>query len=232
MTPSLDALLFDKDGTLFDFRATWDAWAAAELRALAGGDVARLTAMAGAIGFDLAGSAFRPDSLVVAGTNREVAEALLPHVATHDLASLERALAEGAARAPLAPAVPLAPLMDRLRAAGFRLGVMTNDSAHAAEAHLGAAGIRDRLDFVAGSDSGFGGKPMPEPLLAFASEIRVAPSRVAMIGDSAHDLVAGRAAGMVTVGVLTGTATHGDLASLADVVLPDIGHLPKWLGLE
>ncbi|EPX85444.1 HAD-superfamily hydrolase, subfamily IA, variant 1 family protein [Salipiger mucosus DSM 16094] len=51
-----------------------------------------------------------------------------------------------------------------------------------------------------------------------------------MVGDSTHDLIAGRAAGMQCVGVLTGPAAAEDLASQADVVLPDIGHLPGWLG--
>ena len=49
-----------------------------------------------------------------------------------------------------------------------------------------------------------------------------------MVGDSTHDLIAGRAAGMQTVGVLTGMA-EAELAPLADAVLPDIGHLPDWL---
>jgi len=52
---------------------------------------------------------------------------------------------------------------------------------------------------------------------------------VVMVGDSTHDLIAGRAAGMACVGVLTGTAVEGDLAPFADAVLPDIGHLPGWL---
>ena len=52
-----------------------------------------------------------------------------------------------------------------------------------------------------------------------------------MIGDRTHDLDSGRAAGMTTVGVLTGLATRADLAPHADVVLDDIGALPAWLGL-
>jgi phosphoglycolate phosphatase len=52
-----------------------------------------------------------------------------------------------------------------------------------------------------------------------------------MVGDSTHDLIAGRAAGMGTVAVLTGMASTSDLAPFADLVLPDIGHLPAWLGL-
>ncbi len=36
---------------------------------------------------------------------------------------------------------------------------------------------------------------------------------------------------MRVVGVLTGIASHEDLAPHADVVLPDIGALPGWLAL-
>ena len=67
-------------------------------------------------------------------------------------------------------------------------------------------------------------------MLAFAKQIGVAPERIVMVGDSTHDLFAGRAAGMKTIGVLTGMAVEGDLAPHADVVLPDIGHIPAWLG--
>jgi phosphoglycolate phosphatase len=66
--------------------------------------------------------------------------------------------------------------------------------------------------------------------LAFACALGLDPGRVVMVGDSLHDLVAGRAAGMQTVGVLTGLACRDELAPCADVVLPDIGHLTTWLG--
>ena len=123
------------------------------------------------------------------------------------------------------------PLLSRLRAAGLALGVATNDAEHSARSHLAAVGVEPLFDFVAGSDSGHGAKPAPGPLLAFARAARLDPRQVVMVGDSAHDLHAGRAAGMACVAVLTGLATHDDLAPLADAVLPDIGHLPAWLGL-
>ena len=50
-----------------------------------------------------------------------------------------------------------------------------------------------------------------------------------MVGDSRHDLAAGRAAGLTTVAVLTGVAVAEDLADLADAILPDISHLPGWI---
>ena len=53
-----------------------------------------------------------------------------------------------------------------------------------------------------------------------------------MVGDSRHDLEAGRAAGMRPVAVLTGIARAADLAPHAEVVLPDIGALPAWLDAQ
>jgi phosphoglycolate phosphatase len=50
-----------------------------------------------------------------------------------------------------------------------------------------------------------------------------------MVGDSLHDLRAGRAAGMTVVGVLTGVARRQELEPEADVVLDDITQLPAWL---
>jgi len=65
--------------------------------------------------------------------------------------------------------------------------------------------------------------------LAFARSLGLDPGRVVMVGDSRHDLEAGRAAGMRTIAVLTGIAGAADLAPHADTVLPDIGALPDWL---
>lgn len=225
------AILFDKDGTLFDFQRSWGAWAGRIIADLAAGDSARARAMAEAMAFDPATARFRPESPVIAGTGDEVAELLLPHLPPQPggLAGLSAALARAARDVPLAEAVPLAPLFDRLRGAGLRLGVATNDHEDTARRHL--APHLDRLDFVAGFDSGHGGKPAPGMLLAFAQRVGLPPAQVLMVGDSRHDLIAGRAAGMPTLAVLTGVAGPDELAPLADALRPDIGHVPELLGL-
>lgn len=225
----VDGILFDKDGTLFDFGATWNVWAGGVIDELSGGDPARAAAIAEAIRYDLPRRAFRPDSPVIAGTNREAAELVASALPGRDVDELEIFLMESAAAAPLNPPVPLAPLLDGLSAAGLALGVMTNDAEAVARAHLGQAGVLDRFGFVAGFDSGHGAKPSAAPLLAFARQAGLAPERVVMVGDSLHDLEAGRAAGMICLGVLTGMATEADLAPHADAVLPHIGHLPDWV---
>ncbi|GAA0310612.1 HAD family hydrolase [Rhodovulum strictum] len=225
----ITAILFDKDGTLFDFHGSWAGWAAGILDQLAAGDGARHAALARAVGFDPEAQRFRPDSIAIAATVEEVALQLLPHLPATDPAPVIDWLNAQAATIEMQQAVPLAPLLDTLAARGLALGVATNDAEIPARTHLAAAGIADRLCFVAGYDSGHGAKPAPGQLLAFAAATGRAPDEVLMVGDSRHDLIAGRAAGMGTVAVLTGTASADDLSDLADAILPDIGHLPGLL---
>lgn len=227
----IGALLFDKDGTLFDFAATWEAWAVRLLAKLSEGDAARAGFLGNLIGFDVDRGKFEADSFVIAGTPDELVDVLSPEFPFLSRTDLFTMINEEAANAPMAEAVPLAPLLQRFAGQGLFLGVATNDAERPALAHLDAAGVRGHFHFIAGSDSGFGAKPAPGQLHAFCNAVGVAPDRAVMVGDSTHDLIAGRAAGMWTVAVLTGMAQADQLEPHADVVLPDIGHLPGWLGL-
>jgi phosphoglycolate phosphatase len=224
----MDGVIFDKDGTLFDFKRSWGMWASAMLRALAE-DEAHALRLGRAVGFDPQSGQFQPDSPVIAGTNDEIALALMPELPGHALGAVAARLTDLATDAPMIPAADLPRVLGGLRAQRLKLGLATNDSERAARAHLAAHGVLGLFDFVAGADSGHGAKPEPGMLRAFAQDLGLAPDRVAMVGDSRHDLAAGRAAGMVTVGVLTGIAGAGDLADLADAVLPDISHLADWI---
>ncbi|ABN77170.1 HAD family hydrolase [Cereibacter sphaeroides] len=221
-------IIFDKDGTLFDFRRSWGAWSAHLLRELAETE-AQAQDLAAALGYDMETGAFAPWSPVIAATAEEIAELLLPRLPGCDKQELVARMNRLAAGAEMCEAVPLQPLLAGLRARGLKIGLATNDSELPARAHLGRHGLTDLFDFIAGADSGHGGKPEPGMLLAFADRLGLAPAQVVMVGDSAHDLIAGRAAGMRTVAVLTGIAVAEDLAGLADAVLPDIGELADWI---
>ncbi len=225
-----DAILFDKDGTLFDFQASFGGWASDLVAALAAGDAGLAEVLAAEIDLDLPARRFGPASIVIAGTAEEIAGALLPHLpGGASLSELIERIDRSVMAIPLEESVPLAAFLAGLGARGLALGVVTNDSEAPARRHLERTGHLGRFGIIVGYDSGHGAKPAPGPLLAAAAALGAAPERTLMVGDSRHDLVAGRAAGMTTIGVLTGPATEADLAPLADAVLPDIGHLPDWL---
>lgn len=225
----IDGVIFDKDGTLFDFRRTWGEWSVRLVTELAGGDAGRAADLGRCIGFDLATRDFHPDSPVIGGTPPEIAAILLPHLPGVQAGALVARMNTLAASVALAEVLPLRPYLESLRARGLRIGLVTNDAEAPARSHLGAVAVTDLFDFIAGCDSGHGAKPGPGQLLAFARATGLDPARVVMVGDSLHDLHAGHAAGMRTVAVLTGIAKAPALAPHAEAVLPDIGHLGGWI---
>lgn len=110
-------IIFDKDGTLFDFRRSWGAWSAHLLRELAETE-AQAQDLAAALGYDMETGAFAPWSPVIAATAEEIAELLLPLLPGCDKQELVARMNRLAAGAEMCEAVPLQPLLAGLRARG------------------------------------------------------------------------------------------------------------------
>lgn len=223
------AILFDKDGTLFDYNKTWANWSRRFLLHLAKDNADKARVLGDAVGFDFDASQFREDSILVAHTPHEIAEALLPRLPECTLTSILKLMSDMTSEVPQAEATPLGPLLEELTSRGLVLGVATNDTEAPTRRHLDEAGIAKAFRMVLACDSGFTPKPAPDMLLAFAECVGVEPGQVLMIGDSAHDIVAARAAGMGALAVLTGIAGRSQLEPLADAVLPSLAGLPAWL---
>lgn len=226
---AIRGLLFDKDGTLFDFRATWGGWTRRVILALAEGSQAQGARLQQLLGYDLASGDFAADSAVIAHTTAEIRDLILPVLPPQDEGALLDRMNRLAAENEMVEAVELVPLFTRFRDMGLKVGLATNDAEMPARTHLRRAAIDGHFDFVAGFDSGWGGKPATGQMRAFLERTGLRPAEVAMVGDSLHDLDAGRAAGMRTVAVLTGIAGAAALAPHADVVLNHIGELPDWV---
>jgi len=95
-------------------------------------------------------------------------------------------------------------MLRALKAAGHTLGVVTSKMEGAARRGLRLFGLEDYFEIGVFHDDTTTHKPDPAPLLLAAARAGVAPSAVTYIGDSTHDIVAGRAAGMRTIAVLWG----------------------------
>ena len=183
-------------------------------------------------GWDPTTGTTKPGSPLVVDTIDEIAEVwtavLPPH--KRDVEAMKSLLhimmATDLAAEPL---TDLHVLFDGLRGMGLSLGVATNDTEAGAIATLEPLDVMAKLDFIAGYDSGHGAKPGPGMVLAFAEKIQAAPERVVMVGDNVHDLEAGRSAGAVTVGVLTGNMPREALNPLADHILDNVGDLTALL---
>lgn len=225
-------LLFDKDGTLLDFHATWtpvirQAAAVASNHDLA---LSRVLMMMG--GFDPDTGETKAGSVLAAGNTRELAELWAPHVSGAEVdpltEALERVFQEGAMVSAV-PVCPLEGLFQGFVSGGYSIGLATSDSEAAAEATLKKFGVHRHFHFVCGYDSGHGPKPEPGMIQAFCRARGHAPEEIMMIGDNSHDLEMARAAGAIAVGVLSGTGGKADLAPFADHLLASIAELPSLL---
>ncbi len=116
--------------------------------------------------------------------------------------------------------------LDRLRAGGLRLGVVSNSDGRVEEALI-AAGLRDCFDVVL--DSALLGVEKPDPaiFLAALGALGVAPSDALYVGDLYDvDVVGARAAGMEAVLLVPDAAGPGpdcrrftSISALADDLL-------------
>lgn len=130
----------------------------------------------------------------------------------------------------LYPEVP--GVVERLRRAGLRLGVVTTKYAHRVESILDRAGLRESFPVVIGSDSVPVAKPDPAGLLAAMAALASAPSCSLYVGDSVVDAEASSRSGVPFVAVLTGPTPRNGFAPFpVTAVLDRVADLPGWLGL-
>ncbi len=85
--------------------------------------------------------------------------------------------------------------LDWLKAAGYRLGCVTNKAAQFTEPLLKDLGVYGEFEIVISGDTLPKKKPDPLPLLHAAEHFGVAPADALMLGDSVSDVKAARAAG-------------------------------------
>ena len=98
--------------------------------------------------------------------------------------------------------------LDWLKAAGYRLGCVTNKAAQFTEPLLRDLGVRDYFEIVISGDTLPRSKPDPLPLLHAAAHFGAEPARALMIGDSISDVKAARAAGF-TIFCMSYGYNHG-----------------------
>lgn len=193
------AVLFDLDGTLVD-SATDLGRAADKMRTDRGLEprpLAQYRAMAGAGARGMLGIAFGiapgdPDfNLLREEFFSNYTACMFDHTAAFD---------------------EVTDLIAALDARGLRWGVVTNKAARFTEPLLRALPVFASCAVAVSGDTTPHAKPHPEPLFEAARRLGIAPGQCIYVGDDERDIVAGRAAGMVTV-----AANYGYLGSEASV---------------
>ena len=229
----IKGILFDKDGTLVDFNATWLSIADFMAMDAAEGDRWKADRLLSAAGFDFVSKRFKPDSIFASGTNMDVVELWFPRLSDEDqMLAVARfndiTSVQGSSMAVALPGIVGA--LKALHKRSYRLGVATNDSTAGAEKTLVTLGVAQLFTAAYGYDAVANPKPAPDTIMAFCDLTGLKPAEIAMVGDNRHDLEMARAGGCgLAVGVLSGTGTRESLSSIADIVLDSVADLPDFL---
>ncbi len=120
------------------------------------------------------------------------------------------------------------PVLAELRRRGYALGLVTSKARSIGERGLRLIGIADIFDTAVYLEDSDRHKPNPDPLWVALDRLgfRATPVSALYVGDSTHDLLAGRAAGAHTAAALWGPFPRESLLALApDYALTTIADL-------
>jgi|GEM_PF-338727 len=117
-------------------------------------------------------------------------------------------------------------LFTKLKENGYRIGIITSDTESSSKVFLSLMGLDHMVDFLSTRDSKYHKKPHPQAFEAFCSRFSLATGEVAMVGDTETDMkMALKAKAGYTIAVLSGSNDKKMLGRFADVIYNDVSYL-------
>ncbi|HWA62189.1 MAG TPA: HAD family phosphatase, partial [Caulobacteraceae bacterium] len=153
------------------------------------------------------GEGFDFDGLIEAATHR-----------FHDIFALEDRLKAGVVE-----------LLDHLDEAGLPRAIATSSGHDSVERHLRPNGVLDRFHAVVARGDYVNGKPAPDPFLAAARRLGVAPEACLALEDSHNGIRAAHAAGMMAVMVPDLLEPTEEMRALAVAIADSLHDVREWL---
>jgi phosphoglycolate phosphatase len=228
----VDAVAFDKDGTLIDLDAAWGPAALAWVMTAAAGNPALEETLALKLGLDIATGHLVAGGLFAVGTVGQLHETTMTALSEHGTGEADARVSSDRAREMSALAGEkgnlvalgdVAGTFRMLHQAGLRLAIVSSDDRSSVDSAIEALAVGPLLDAVVAGDEGLDAKPAPAALLEVARRLGVEPVRLLYVGDSWVDAEAARAAG--TAGVVLVGEQPQETSRLATVVVSRVDSL-------
>jgi phosphoglycolate phosphatase len=203
--PGIEAVLFDKDGTLADTSHFLSRLARARVLAIQ----ARIPEIDDRLlaSMGVQGDLFNPFGLMAVGTRYENCVAAAAYVAESGcswamaLMLVQQAFAEadrhcGDKAAQTPPYNDTADCLARLAKAGLKLAILTGDTLRHTQDFLNHYDLARWVQAIGAADTG-PSKPDPVSVVQLCDRMDVSPDRVLLVGDSEIDMQVARLAGVI-----------------------------------
>ena len=223
------AVLFDKDGTVVDLAGPWLSEMAELIRGL---DPLNFEKLATLVGLEVAPLRVVPFSVLAQGSFADLAGVLAEHVrgsSAQDILDILMQRANGSFR----HVTPLPGSFEAIKALherGYLMGIISNDSAEGIEFMMQALNVAPYIDYIAGSDSGFGPKPNTGMVADFCAEHNLDPRQVVLVGDGLSDMQTAEMSGCGLSVAIHADPQNPTLQYYTGHILPELTMLPTLLG--
>lgn len=125
----------------------------------------------------------------------------------------------------------IAETIRELKARDYQLGIVSSKLRVGVERGLNIFELAEFFDLIVSADDVTNHKPHPEPLLKALERFDASPDDAIYVGDSTHDIIAGKAAGLATVAAAWGPFPRIELETLKpDHLLESPNELLKLFG--
>ena len=231
----IQAIIFDKDGTLMKFDSFWVDVSRCAIRDILrqlNRDDIPMSRLLEALG--ISGGTADIDGLLCNGTYEQIAMAIGEilrkfgvDISNTDIVKMTvSAYNDNADSGKIEPACAnIRGMLEKLKNGGRKLAVVTTDDSQITHKCLEKLGIEDLFEKIYTDDGINPIKPNPGCALEILSEFRIPAEKAVMVGDTMTDIRFARNAGISVIGVGEIANSRERLMPHADAVIPDISHL-------
>ena len=233
----LKGIIFDKDGTLFDYYTVWspvlkESMDLALEKLNRKGDEELKKRILRLMG--IGDTNVHPDGLIFKSNNLSMFISIFFFSLRNRISyrKLIRGFKEGYydskdllkdSLAKIPPEDDVSHVFEILKEAGYNIGIVTSDNSESTKVCLEQLKIDRYVDFLSTYDDDLAKKPSPGSFKAFCSQFRLEPAEVAVVGDAPVDMrFAKRSKAGYAVAVLTGSNNVRHLSLSADIIYPNL----------
>ena len=232
----IQAIIFDKDGTLLDFDAFWIAvsvYAIKDmLKQLGRGDIP-VDEFLDVLGVHNGRTA--ADGILCKGTYEQMGLAIYEVLKSHGIDILPQetvrmtidAYTRNADAGEVRPTCEnIREILERIKARGIKLLVVTTDNYEITHKCLVELGIEDLFEKIYTDDGKTPVKPDPQCVSEFSQSFGIPAGKIIMVGDTMTDIRFARNAGIFAVCV----GSSAETGKCADAFISDISHIFEVIG--